>query len=113
MEDDRIPLGHLVQDPQGAAPRVQKVFGNDLEPIDLRSVPENVAEMCGPEAHSQAQIRTVQSNHWSIPLRIRGITIKLSAEHAIPQKHSLRERDDSIGGRGIKPEVPVFSFPTH
>src|SRR5258706_5902709 len=54
MEDDRIPLSHLVQDPQGAAPRVQKDFGNDLEPIDLRSVPENMAEMCGPEAHSQA-----------------------------------------------------------
>src|SRR6185295_9076197 len=63
VERDRVALGDLVEDPQGMAPRVHEVLGEDLEPVHGRAPGQDVAEMDGPQAHSNAEVGKIPAIH--------------------------------------------------
>jgi hypothetical protein len=61
VQHDRIALGHAVEDPERPALRVHEVLGEDLEPVDLRPLLQDVAEVHGPQADADAEVRKVEA----------------------------------------------------
>ena len=58
---DRISLGDLLQHGTGSAVRVHVVFGNDLEPIDVRFLFKDVRVVDGSQTDSQTEIRVAET----------------------------------------------------
>jgi hypothetical protein len=61
VQHDRVALGDAVEDPERPAAGVQEVLGDHLEPVHLGPLPEDVAEMDGPEADADAEIGKVEA----------------------------------------------------
>ena len=61
MHDDRIAFGNLLEHVARAPLGIHEVFGDDLKPIDLWLLLENVAKVGGSQTDAQTQIRVSQT----------------------------------------------------
>ena len=57
MHHDRISLGDLIEHIARPAAGIHVVFRNDLEPIDIRLMLENMRKMNGAQPNPQPEIR--------------------------------------------------------
>jgi len=61
VHHDGITLGYLLQDVSRPPLRIEKVFGDDFEPIDRRPLRQNVPEVSAPQSDAQAEVRIAEA----------------------------------------------------
>jgi len=77
VHDDAIALGDLFKDVPRPALRVHEVLGNDLEPIDLGLLVEDVREMHGAQADAKAEIGVSETRCDQVSSRTTGFRLHI------------------------------------
>ena len=66
MHDDGVPLGNLFEDVPWTALRIDKILGDNFEPVDGRPLAQDVRKVHGPQSDSQAQVGMSQTSKHSL-----------------------------------------------
>jgi hypothetical protein len=56
MHNDGVAFRDLIQHVARSTARIQKVLGDELEPVDVRLLLEDVAEMWSPKANPETEV---------------------------------------------------------